>query len=157
MSQLSTGRCITGYPLKLHFQIPCVFPVRRHIFPVPIYVIWDYYIHKTDLADLSLSSFNFWGRFSWQISKYLTPLESGNLQLEQTKFPVFYLCFGQISKFPVFSLTGILFAIFPVQWVPWYKGPDVLEERPGERITIWSNGGLSQNLTRCYLTMLCTL
>ena len=33
---------LTGYPLKLHFQI----------FPVQIYVICDYYIHKTDLADL---------------------------------------------------------------------------------------------------------
>ena len=43
--------CYTGYPLKLHFQIPCVFPVPRQIFPVTIYVICDYYIHKTDLAD----------------------------------------------------------------------------------------------------------
>ena len=30
-----------------------VFPVEQQIFPVPIYVICDYYIHKTDLADLS--------------------------------------------------------------------------------------------------------
>ena len=45
-------------------------------------------------------------RFSWQISKYLLPLESGNLQLERTKFPVFSLYFGKISKFPVFSLKG---------------------------------------------------
>ena len=42
---------VTGYPLKLHFQIPCVFPVRLQIFPLTIYVICD--IHKTELADLS--------------------------------------------------------------------------------------------------------
>ena len=42
-----------GYPLKFRFQIPCVFSVRPQIFPVAIYVIYDYYIHKTDLADLS--------------------------------------------------------------------------------------------------------
>ena len=108
----------TGYPLKLHFQIPCffpvrrqIFPVRRQIFPVPIYVICDYYIHKTDLADLSSLKKN--GGFSRQISKYLLPLESGNLKLEQTKFPVFSMCFGKISKFPVFSLTGIFLGHFP--------------------------------------------
>ena len=46
----------TGYPLKLYFQIPCVFPVRPQIFPVPIYIMCEYYIHRTDLADL----FSFW-------------------------------------------------------------------------------------------------
>ena len=45
-----------GYPLKLYFHIPCVFPVQSQIFPVPIYIICDYYIDVTDLADLS----NFW-------------------------------------------------------------------------------------------------
>ena len=44
-----------GYPLKLYFQIPCVFPVQSQIFPVPIYIICDYYIDETDLADLSSS------------------------------------------------------------------------------------------------------
>ena len=48
-----------------------------------------------------------------QISKYLLPKGSGNLELEQTKFLVFSLCFGKISKFPVFSLTGIFFCHFP--------------------------------------------
>ena len=33
------------YPLKLHFRIPCVFPVWWQIFPVPIDVICHYYIH----------------------------------------------------------------------------------------------------------------
>ena len=36
--------CMAGYPLKFHFQIPCVFPVRPQIFPVSIYVICDYYV-----------------------------------------------------------------------------------------------------------------
>ena len=73
-----------GYPLKLHFQIPCVFPVRPKIFPVPIYINCDYYINKTDLTDVS--SFNKFWEFSRQILKYLLPLKSGNLQLEETKF-----------------------------------------------------------------------
>ena len=41
-----------GYPLKFHFQIPPFSPFD-HKFAVPIYVICDYYIHKTDLADSS--------------------------------------------------------------------------------------------------------
>ena len=53
MKDDATGN--TGYPLKLHFQILCVFPVWQQIFPETIYVICDYYIHKTDLADLSSS------------------------------------------------------------------------------------------------------
>ena len=31
----------------------CLFPVQPQMFPVPIYIICDYYIHKTDLANLS--------------------------------------------------------------------------------------------------------
>ena len=84
----------TDYPLKLYFQnhcFPCFFPVRQQILPMPIYVICDFHMHKTDLPDS-----NIFGRFPWQISKYVLPLESGNLQLEQTKFPVFFLCFCKI-------------------------------------------------------------
>ena len=50
------GVCFTrdllqaGYPLKLYFEIPCAFPAWRQIFPVPIYIICEYYIHRTDLA-----------------------------------------------------------------------------------------------------------
>ena len=51
----------SGYPLKLYFQIPCVFPVQLQIFPVPIYIMCDYYIHKTDLADLS----SFWEKMDF--------------------------------------------------------------------------------------------
>ena len=88
---------------------PCVFPVQSQIFPVPIYIICDYYIDETDLADLLGQKW----KFSRQILQYPLLLESGNLQLEQTKFPVFSLCFGKISKFPVFSLTGIFWGRFP--------------------------------------------
>ena len=62
-----------GYPLKLYFQIPCFFPVQRQIVPVQIYIICDYNI-----------------TFSQQIWQYPISLESRNLQLEQTKFPVFW-------------------------------------------------------------------
>ena len=48
-----TAELEAGYPLKLYFQIPCVFPVQQQISPVPIYIICDYYMHKIDLADLS--------------------------------------------------------------------------------------------------------
>ena len=47
--ELSCHFRMAGYPLKLHFQM----------FPEPIYVICDYYIHKTDLADLSRFNFFF--------------------------------------------------------------------------------------------------
>ena len=40
-------------PTQIVFEIPCVFPVQLQIFPVPIYIICDYYIHKTELVDLS--------------------------------------------------------------------------------------------------------
>ena len=57
----------TGYPLKLHFQSPCVFSVISKKFPVPIYVNCDCYIHKTDLANLS--SFKKTWKSLQQISK----------------------------------------------------------------------------------------
>ena len=102
----------SGYPLKLYFQIPCVFPVRLQIFPVPIYIICEYYIHRTDLADLS-SFLEKNGLFMQQLSQYPLLLESEYSQLELTKFPVFSLCLDKISKFPVFSLTGNSFCHLP--------------------------------------------
>ena len=60
---------------------------------MPILKICDYYIHQTDLADISSFKRNL--EISQQISKYFLPLESGILQLEQPKFPVFSLCFKQ--------------------------------------------------------------
>ena len=45
------------------------------------------------------ASKNIW-KFSLQILKYTLPLESGNLQLEQTKFPVFWQNFQIPYVFP---------------------------------------------------------
>ena len=55
---------------------------------MPIYVLCDYYIYKTDFADLSSFKQNL--ENSRQIPKFLLLLESGNLQVEQTKFPVIW-------------------------------------------------------------------
>ena len=115
----------TGYPLIWYFQIPCVFPVQSQIFPVPIHIICEYNIHKTDLAELYIIQLleKKWF-FLRQLSQYPLLLESEHLQLELTKFPVFSLCLDKIpcvltkfSKFPVFGLTGIFccchFPCFP--------------------------------------------
>ena len=89
---------------------PCYFPARPQIFPAPIYVSCDYYRHKTDLTD-----FNFF--FLRQISKSLLPLESENLQLGKTKFPVFWENFQIPCVFPYRDFFWP-FSVFPVQWVP---------------------------------------
>ena len=78
-------------------------------------MICDYYIHETDLADLS-SSKHVW-EFSQQISKYLSPLESGNLQIVQTKFPVFSKKFQIPCVFPDGDFLKPISPVFPVQWV----------------------------------------
>ena len=57
-----------------------------------------------------------------QILKHLLPLDSGNLQLEQTIFFVFSLYFGKISRLGFFWGS---FPVFPVQWVPCF-GEDML-------------------------------
>ena len=58
---------------------PCFVLVRRQIFPVPIYVICDYYIHKTDWADLSsfkknleISAANYVISFTFRIREFTT-------------------------------------------------------------------------------------
>ena len=70
----------TGYPLKLHFQIPCVFPVfSLSNDKLPIYVICNYNIHKTDLVDLSsfkifweIFTANFEISFTFRIREFTT-------------------------------------------------------------------------------------
>ena len=63
-----------------------------------IYLICDYYRHKTDLADLSSFKKN------WEISaanfEISFDFKSGNLQLEQPKFPVFWQNFQIPCVFP---------------------------------------------------------
>ena len=54
---------------------------------------------RTFMSETDLPNSN----ISWQILQYPVSLELGNLLLEQTKFPLF-------------SLTGIFLAHFPVQW-----------------------------------------
>ena len=91
-----------GYPLKLRFQIPHVFLVRPQISAVPIYIIRDYYIHKTDLADLSSFKRNF-------------EFFAASIEISFTfRINEFTTWANQIPcVFPVF------FGHFPVQWVPW--------------------------------------
>ena len=100
-------------PIQIVFSNShCVFHVRPQIFPVPIYIICEYYIHRMDLAGL----FSFWKKrdfFLRQLSQYPLLLESEHLQLELTKF-----CFHKISKFPVFPDREFFWTIFPVPWVP---------------------------------------
>ena len=66
---------------------------------MPIYVICDYSIHKTDLADL----------FSFKLSAIIEISLQGISNLRKPNS----LCFGKFSKFPVFSLTWNLFCHFP--------------------------------------------
>ena len=82
----------------------CLFPVQPQIFPVPIYMICNYNIHKTDVSSLK--------------KNYLLPLESGNLQLEQTKFPVFWQNFQIPCVFLDREFSFTIFPVSPVQWVP---------------------------------------
>ena len=116
-SAMPVGRCntvtpMTGYPLILYFRIPCVFPVQPQIFPVPLSIICDCYINTKLTWQTYAASGKKW-KFLQQILQYPLPLASGNLQLEQTKFPMFSLYFGKIFKFPVFSLTGNFLCHFP--------------------------------------------
>ena len=84
----------TGYPPKLYFQIPCVFPV-------PIYIIHNYNMHKTDLVDLS----SFWEKM--EIFNVNTAIISFTFRIQRiyNLSKQNSLFFGKISKFPVFSLT----------------------------------------------------
>ena len=74
---------------------------------MPIYVICDYYIQKTDLADLS-SLNNFLGDFHGKFQNIFYLWNQGIYNLSKPNS----LCFGNISKFPVFSLTGNFFWSF---------------------------------------------
>ena len=85
------GESIYRVPTQIIFSnslcFPCVFPVRLQFFPVPIYIICNYYIHKTDLADLS----SFWkknGNFRANYRNILYLWHQGIYNLR--KLPVFW-------------------------------------------------------------------
>ena len=96
---LSIDAVSPGYPLKLHFQIPFVFPIRLQIFPVLIYVICDYTTYTKRTWQTYPASKSFWEMFTAN-KKYLLCLESGHLQLAQNKFPVFWKHFQIPCVFP---------------------------------------------------------
>ena len=73
------------------------------------YEICDYHIHKIDLADLSSFITNL-EIFASKIEISFT-LESGNLQREQPKFPVFWQNFQIPCVFPVFFGPFSLFSL----------------------------------------------
>ena len=81
-------------------------------------MISDYYIHQTDLVDIS--SLKFFGNFR---SKYRLPIESRNLQLEQNKFPVFWHNLKNPCVYADRDFLGTIFPVFPVEWVPEYRCP----------------------------------
>ena len=105
-----TGIYIFKFPAFSQF-----FPVQPQIFPVPIYIICDYYIHKADLADLS--SFALLKFCS--SCKFPDPKGKGYCNICRKNSIFSPQSFGKMSKFPVFSLTGNIFGHFPVFPVPW--------------------------------------
>ena len=65
---------MTGFPLNLHFHIPCIFPVHPQMFPLPIYVIYDYNTYTKLTWQTYIQVKKNWGKFSRQISQYPLPL-----------------------------------------------------------------------------------
>ena len=86
------------------------FPVRLEVFLVPIPENCDSIICETALQKIENLAENYCNIL------YLYNQENYNLSKQNS------LCFGKISKFPVFSLTDFFFTIypdfpvFPVQW-----------------------------------------
>ena len=66
MMMMTVGRVPTQIVFSNSLCFPCVFPIQSQIFPVLIYIICDYYIDETDLADLS----NFLGKNGYFRGKY---------------------------------------------------------------------------------------
>ena len=102
----------SGYPLKLYFQIPCVFPVRPQIFPVSIYIICEYYIQRTNLADLS----SFWKKNDLDKIPCVFPV----LRQNSLCFPCVLTKFQIPCVFPdiFFFAISPVFLLFPMPWVP---------------------------------------
>ena len=96
---------------------PCVFPVKPQIFPVSIYIICDDYLYNTDWQIYPASGKKM-EIFAANITISFTFRESWNLQLEQTKFPVFWQNFQIPCVFPDRDFFPSIFPVFPVPWVP---------------------------------------
>ena len=99
-------------------MFPCLFPVPTQIFPVPIFMICDYYIHKTDLADLSsfktkleIFAANIEISFTFRISEFTTWANQISYVLAKISNS---LCFP-------WQFFFFIFPVFPVQWVPCWR------------------------------------
>ena len=121
----------TGYPLKLHSQIPCVLPVfsmSNHKFSL-CQIIWFVTITYTKLTWQTYPALEKKKKFATNIKNRYN---QGIYNLSKPNS----LCFGKISKFPLFTLTGIFFGsfylFFPVQWVPCEK-----HRYPVHKTQIW--------------------
>ena len=101
---------------------PRFFPVQPQIFPVPIYIICNYYIHKTMLADL----FSFWKKekiFAENIAISFPFRIREFYNLMPTKFPVFPV-FWQNFQIPCvffwpFSLFYLCHCYLATRWHHW--------------------------------------
>ena len=102
-----TETYISGSPLNSYLQIP-YFPC---FFPCPTGNVS--YVNFSSLWQLHLQAkltFKKESKILHQILQYPVSLESGNLLLEQTKFPVFWQFFQIPCVFP----DGIFMGHFPV-------------------------------------------
>ena len=98
---------------------------------MPIYVICDYYVHKTELADLSIFKLileifaaNIEISFTFRIREFTT--SAIPIPCVLTKFPN--------SQFSLQRICLAIFPVFPVQWVPCHMTNITLHrsnQRPG--------------------------
>ena len=95
----------------IHLNHIFKFPVFSRFIPcltsnLPLYQFMSFVtISSTKLTKQTYPASKRNWKFLRQILKYILPLELGNLQLDQTKFPVFSLSFGKISTVPVFQFS----------------------------------------------------
>ena len=117
----ATFRVPTQIVFSNSLCFPCVFPVQPPIFPVPIYIICDYYTHKTELADLS----SFWKKmeifvaniaisFTLRISEFTT--WANTIPCVLAKFPN-SLCFPWQGISSLFSLCRAYPVLYLHTWL----------------------------------------
>ena len=111
---------LTGYPLKSPFQISCIFPVSSLSnskfslcqFTSFVTIKCIKLTKQTYPASTKICNF---------FAANILPLELGNLQLVQTKFPVFCQNFQIPCVFPNSEFFLPIFPVFPVLWVSCLK------------------------------------